>query len=109
MRASAILATLIVVTACGPRPVVVRTAPAAPPATTVVVANTLNVPLNVYVVSGSRQLFIGQAASNSTTTMPVQGFAIGSTVTIRAVLADGTRQYDKSNFVLNNRSEWSVP
>lgn len=106
-RISAFL--VVVVAACGPRPVSVTTAPSVVPAVSVEVTNTLNVPVNIYLVVAPKQVFLGQVASNSTVTLPVAGYAPGATVTLRAVLADGTRQFDKSDFVLSTKAGWRVP
>lgn len=96
-------------TGCAPRQVEVRTAPAPMAQVAVQVANSLAQAVNVYVTSGGSDTFLRQVNANSTVTVPVQGFATGTTVTLKAVTVDGTRTFTRSNVVLNGTSQFPLP
>ena len=71
--------------------------------------NNLNQPVNVYVVSGGTELFLGQVAANSSQHLQARGIASGSSVTLRARSADGTRTFSRDNVVLAGMFAWQVP
>jgi hypothetical protein len=102
-------ATLALATACGPRQVQVRTAPAQQTQVSLSVNNSLAQGVNVYVSLNGQETFLRQVAANSTVAIPVQGFAPGSTVSLRATTIDGTRTYSRSNVVLNGTVNWALP
>jgi hypothetical protein len=95
-------------TACGPRQVEVRTAPARTE-TNVRVTNSLGQAVNVYVLSGDNEIFLRQVAANSEARLPVPGVAAGSTVRLRAVTIDGSRTYTSDPVVLQGTYPWRVP
>lgn len=95
--------------ACGPRQVEVRTAPTQATQVSIQVQNTLNQAVNVYVNSGGTDTFIRQVAANSTVTVPVQGFAPGSTVTLKAVTVDGVHTYTRNNVALTGTYTFPLP
>lgn len=102
-------AAFALVTACSPRQVQVRTAPTQQTQVSLQVNNGLAQGVNVYVVLNGQETFLRQVAANSTVTIPVQGFAPGSTVSLRATTIDGTRTYTRSNLVLNGTVAWALP
>ena len=71
--------------------------------------NNLNQPVNVYVVSGGTDLFLGQVAANSSEHLQARGIASGASVTLRARTADGTRTFTRENVVLAGMFAWQVP
>ena len=100
---------VVVAPACGSRKVEVRTAPAAAPQVAVQVNNNLAQAVNVYVTMNGTDTFLRQVAANSNATIPVQGFATGSTVSLKAVTVDGVHNYSRSNVVLNGTYVFPLP
>lgn len=109
MRALMLSLSLVVAAACSGRQVEVRTGPE--PATDIAlhVTNNLSQAVNVYVVSGTSDIFLKQVAANTVEHIPVSGVAAGSTVNLRAVTVDGTRTYTKNNVTLNAMYDWRLP
>lgn len=95
-------------TACS-RKVEVQTAPSTAASVQLKVTNTASQAVSVYVQGGGSELFIKQVAANSTELLTVPGIAAGSTVRLRAMLADGSRSYTRDGVVLNGTFEWRVP
>src|ERR1051325_3606228 len=97
--------------ACRARTVDVRTAPPTQQQTQIAVQvnNTLTQGVNVYVTLGGTDTFLRQVAANSSATIPVQGFAPGSTVSLKAVTIDGVRTFSRSNVVLNGTYVFPLP
>jgi len=95
--------------ACGPRQVEVRTAPTQATQVSLQVNNTLDQAVNVYVSSGGTDTFLRQVAAKSNVTIPVQGFASGSTVTLKAVTVDGVHTYTRNNVVLSGTFAFPLP
>jgi len=110
-RVASLLGAVVAVgtAACGPRQVEVRTAPTQATQVSVQVQNTLSQAVNVYVSSGGTDTFLRQVAGNSTVTVPVQGYAPGSTVTLKAVTVDGVHTYTRDNVVLNGTYTFPLP
>jgi hypothetical protein len=104
-----LFAIAIGVSACGPRQVEVRTAPTEQSATSVQVNNTLAKAVNVYVTLSGTDTFLRQVAANSSATIPVQGFAPGSSVTLKAVTVDGVSTYSKPNVTLSGTYVFPLP
>jgi hypothetical protein len=71
--------------------------------------NNLGQPVNVYVTSGGADILVGQVAANSTRTLTVTGVASGTTVSLKATAADGTRTYTRDDVILTGSLNWSVP
>jgi hypothetical protein len=115
MRIAVLAAVLVLATACGPRRVQVGTSPTpttttpTTPAIAVQVTNNLQQAVNVYVVSGGNDTFLRQVKGNSSETVPIQGFASGMAVTIKAVTIDGVQTYSRPNVVLNGTYAFAVP
>jgi hypothetical protein len=111
-RIVALVVGLAVLPACRARTVEVRTAPPTTQQTqqvAVQVTNGLTQGVNVYVTLGGTDTFLRQVAANSSATIPVQGFAPGSTVSLKAVTVDGTRTYNRQNVVLNGTYVFPLP
>ena len=109
LRVAAFVAVLACAGACGPRQVDVRTAPAQQSALSVEVKNGVAQAVNVYINVGGTDTFLRQVAANSSATIPVQGFAAGSTVGLKAVTVDGQKTYSRSNVVLNGTYVFPLP
>ncbi|HMA25480.1 MAG: hypothetical protein ACM37U_00210 [Gemmatimonas sp.] len=101
--------SLAVVTACSPRQVEVRTAPTTQAQVSVTVNNTLAQGVNVYVRSGGTDTFLKQVGANSSVTIPVQGVASGTTVTLKAVTLDGVHTYSRDNVTLTGTYVFPLP
>ena len=106
---AALLGAAIGLTACGPRQVDVRTAPSEVAQVSVEVRNTLNQGVNVYVVQNGTKTFLRQVGSNSTVTVPVQGFAAGTTVRLEATTIDGVRTFSRDNVTLSGNYVFPLP
>ena len=65
--------------------------------------------MNVYVSLSGTDTFLRQVAANSSATFPVQGFAAGSSVTLKAVTVDGARTYQRQNVVLTGTYVFPLP
>ena len=110
MRTFLASAALVLSTiACGSRAVSVETAPNTSARVSLTVNNKLSQPVNVYVVSGSSEIFVKQVASNSTEELSVAGVASGATVQLKARTVDGSKTYTKDSFVLRDQNSWDVP
>lgn len=108
-RSLALLFAAAVTTACGPRQVEVRTAPAQQSQVSVQVNNTLSQAVNVYVTQSGTDTFLRQVGANANVTIPVQGFAPGTSVTLKAVTVDGGKTYTRANVVLNGTYMFPLP
>jgi hypothetical protein len=104
-----IAALVVAASACGPRQVEVRTAPSQPSQVSLRVNNTLTQAVNVYVRVGTVDTFVGQVPAGSRQTIPVQGFASGSTVMLRATTVDGSKTYSKDNVMLSGTFDFQLP
>jgi hypothetical protein len=109
MKAFLAVALVAVMAGCGGRPVEVQTGPQPASDAAVHVTNNLTQAINVYVVSGGNDIFVGQAAANSTQHLTVTGVASGSTVSLKATTADGTKTYTKENVNLSSMTPYTVP
>jgi hypothetical protein len=99
----------IALAACSPRQVDVRTAPTQATAVSLQVNNTLSQPVNVYVTVSGSDTFLRQVNGNSSATIPVQGVASGTTVSLKAVTVDGAKTYSRSNVILNGTFVFALP
>jgi len=104
-----LVASTVVASACGPRQVEVRTAPTQASAVNVQVNNNLNQAVNVYITLNGTDTFLRQVNGNSSATIPVQGFAAGSTVALKAVTIDGKSTYSRPNVVLSGTYTFPLP
>jgi len=104
----ALVVLLALSTACS-RQVVVETS-ADPVATaSIKVTNTASQAVSVYVTGDGPELFLKSVAANTTEVIPVPGIAAGTTVRLRATLADGSRSYTRDGVVLTGVYDWRVP
>lgn len=109
MRAILVAAALLSAVACGPRQVEVRTAPSQRAEVALHFTNNLSKPVNVYVNTGSTDLFVRQVAASTTEHLPVPGIASGTSVTLKATTVDGAATYSKAGVVLSGTVSWRVP
>ena len=106
------LVAAVVLSACRPRQVDVRTAPPQQQQqaqVAVQVNNNLTQAVNVYVNLNGTDTFLRQVGGSSSATIPVQGFATGSSVTLKAVTVDGVRTYQRQNVVLTGTVTFPLP
>jgi hypothetical protein len=104
-----LVAGLVLLAACGPRQVEVRTAPSQTADVSLHFTNNLSQAVNVYVTQSGTDMFVRQVAANSTEHIPVPGVSDGSTVVLKATLVDGSRTYSRTNVVMTSMVNWSVP
>ena len=104
-----LLAAGAILAACSPRQVDVRTAPTQATAVSLQVNNTLSQAVNVYVSVGGTDTFLKQVGANSSATIPVQGVATGTTVTLKATTVDGAKTYTRPNVMLNGTYVFPLP
>jgi hypothetical protein len=109
MRSLVVALLLAGAVACAPRQVEVRTAPVTATQLSLRVTNNLSQAVNVYVTVGGTDTFIRQVGAKSSELAPIQGYAPGATVTLKAVTIDGTRTYTRSNVILAGSSTFVVP
>lgn len=102
---------VVLIAACGKRQVDVRTAPtsAQQAQVSVQVNNNLAQAVNVYVVASGTDTFLRQVGANASVTIPVQGFAAGTTVGLKAVTVDGARTYQRQSVVLSGTYVFPLP
>jgi len=103
------VAGLVVLAACGPRQVEVRSAPSQTAAVAIHFTNNLSQAVNVYVTQDGTDMFVRQVPANTTEHLPVPGIRDGDTVVLKATLVDGTRTYSKPNVQMTTMINWSVP
>ena len=109
MRAFLAVVALVAVAACGPRQVDVSSgASTTQSEISLTVTNNETQPIQVYVVQGGNPMFVKQVAARSTETVSVPGVAAGSSVTLRATRADGSKTYNK-DVTLSGSYNWVVP
>lgn len=103
-----LFAALLSVAACA-RTVKLETAPAAAAEVSLKVTNRATQAVTIFVTSGGTEYTLKSVAANATELIPVPGVSPGSSVKLRATLADGSRSYTKENVVLSSVYEWQVP
>lgn len=109
MRVTLTALVLLVVTACGPRQVEVRTAPTQSAEVAIHFTNNLSKAVNVYVNTGGSDQFVRQVAANTTEHLPVPGIRSGTTVTLKATPVDGSTGYQRSGVTMTEMVNWRVP
>lgn len=107
--AAPLLGAVLAVSACGPRQVEVRTAPTEAAQVSVEVRNSLTQGVNVYVVQNGTKTFLRQVGASSTVSVPVQGFAPGTTVRLEATTIDGVKTYSRDNVTLSGNYVFPLP
>ena len=109
MRALLMALALVVAAACGPRQVDVSTgSPSTTQSQSLTVTNNETQAISVYVVQGGNPMFVKEIPARSTQTVSVPGIAPGSSVTLRATRADGSKTYNK-DITLSGSYNWTVP
>jgi hypothetical protein len=111
-RVVGLVLAAVVLSACRARQVDVRTAPPQnqqAAQVSVQVNNTLTQAVNVYINLNGTDTFLRQVGGSSTATIPVQGFATGSSVTLKAVTVDGVKTYQRQNVVLTGTVNFPLP
>ena len=103
-----VLLGLVLTAACS-RKVTLETAPRVVASASIKVTNTAAQAVSVYVTAGGAELFVKSVGANSTEVLPLTGVAAGSTVKLRATLADGSKSYTRDNVALNGVFDWKVP
>lgn len=109
VRAVALAAVLCGLAACGPRQAEVRTAPAQATGVSIQVKNDIAQAVNVYITAGGADSFLGQVGAKESKTIPVQGFASGTTVKLKAVTIDGSKTYSRDKVVLSGTYVFPLP
>jgi len=97
---------------CGPRQAEVRSTPrSAQNEPTIHFTNNLSQAVNVYVRSGSSDIFLQQVNPNTTANLPARGIANGSSVELKATTIDGVHTYQppNKNVVLSGTYNWTIP
>lgn len=109
MRIIAAAALLMVATACGPRQVEVRTAPTQSAETAIHFTNNSTKTVNVFVNTGSTDVFVRQVAAKTTEHLPVAGVSRGARVTLKAKPIDGSSGYEKADVTMTDMVPWTIP
>ena len=71
--------------ACGPRQVEVRTAPTQSAEVAIHFTNNLSSAVNVYVNTGSTDMFVRQVNARAVEHLPVPGVSVGTRATLKAI------------------------
>jgi len=104
-----IAVVLLLVAACGPRQVEVRTAPTQTAEVAIEFTNNLSRAVNVYVNSGGSDLFVRQVPANTSDHLPVPGVSAGTVATLKATPVDGSQGYTKPGVTMTALVTWRVP
>ena len=104
----AAMLSMTTLAACA-RKVEVQTAPAAAVEVSLKVTNKTSQAVTVFVTAGGSEQQLKVVAANSTELIPVRGVSAGTSVKLRAALADGSRSYTRDGVVLTGVYEWQVP
>ena len=91
------------------RGVVVHAAPSAVVEVSLKVVNTAPQAVSIYVTANGIEVFLRAVAAGATEIVPVPGVATGTSVRLRAVLADGSRAFTRDGVTLSGVFEWQVP
>ncbi len=102
------LLSLTPLAACA-RKVEVQSAPSVAAEVSLKVTNKTSQAVTVFMTTGGSEQQLKVVAANSTELIPVRGVSAGSTVRLRAALADGSRSYTRDGVVLTGVYEWQVP
>lgn len=102
------IATAVV--ACGPRQVEVRTAPTQSAEVAIHFTNNLSSAVNVYVNTGSTDMFVRQVNARTAEHIPVPGVSVGTRATLKAVpVGAQSGGYQKTGVTMSEMVSWSVP
>lgn len=106
---STLAAVLLLVAACGPRQVEVRTAPTQSADVAIHFTNNTSKAVNVYVNAGQSDLFVRQVGANTTEHLPVPGVSSGQRVTLKAKPIDGSSGYERAGVTMTEMVSWRIP
>lgn len=111
MRLAHIALLAAVSTAAGAcsRQVAVTTPSTSSASVTLKITNNASQSVTVIVQSAGTDYTVGTVAANSTAMLSVAQVPSGSTVRLRATLADGSRTYTRDGVVMTSSTEWQVP
>ena len=105
-----VMCAAVLSSACGPRQVEVHSTPSTTTSeASIRFTNNLSQAVNVYVNFSGQDTFLRQVAANTSATIPIQGFAPGASVTLKAVTVDGVRTYQRPNVVLSGTVTFPLP
>ena len=107
--AAVLLFAAVAATACGARQVEVQTAPTQTADVAIRFTNNLSKAVNVYVNTGTSDLFVRQVAANTTEHLPVPGVRAGTVVTLKASPVDGSNGSSRGGVTMTEVVEWRVP
>ena len=111
MRTIAMMLGIVTaVAACGPRQVEVRTAPTQSAEVSIHFTNNLASAVNVYVNTGSTDMFVRQVNAKTVEHMPVPGVSIGTRATLKAIpVGAQTGGYQRAGVTMTEMVSWAVP
>lgn len=109
VRLPFLLGVAVLLAACSPRQVEVRSAPSSQAEVSIHLTNNLTQAVNVYVAGGGSPVFVRQVPANTTEHLPVRGLAAGTRVTLRATTVNGALTYERKDVVLNGMFAWALP
>lgn len=110
MRMILLFLGVVLAGACSRKVVVTTPTAPATAAPTLKVTNTASQTVTVYYTGpGGNEVPVGQVAANTTQVLTISGVAVGTTVKLRAALADGSRSYSREGVQLTSVFEWRVP
>ena len=105
-----ILGIATTVTACGPRQVEVRTAPTQSAEVSIHFTNNLASAVNVYVNTGSTDMFVRQVAGRTVEHVAVPGVSVGTRATLKAIpVGAQSGGYQRAGVTMTGTVSWSVP
>ena len=108
MRHLLMAAALLAAVGCGPRQVLVTTGAQPASEVSLRITNNLSQAVNVYIRSGTSDIFVKQISANTVEWVPIEGFRPGTTVTLVARPVSGSPTYSQT-VVLEQSVEWRVP
>lgn len=98
------------VTACGPRQVEVRTAPTQSAEVSIHFTNNLASAVNVYVNTGSTDMFVRQVNAKAVEHIAVPGVSVGTKATLKAIpVGSQSGGYQRAGVTMTEMVSWSVP
>ena len=98
------------VAACGPRQVEVQTAPTQSAEVAIHFTNNLSTAVNVYVNTGSSDMFVRQVTAKAVEHVPVPGVSVGTRATLKAIpVGQQTGGYSRTGVTMTETVTWSVP
>jgi hypothetical protein len=110
LRAIAAILTLGTATAaCGPRQVEVQTAPTQSAEVAIHFSNNLSQAVNLYVNTGTSDLFVRQVAAKTVEHVPVPGVSVGARATLKAKPVNGAAGYERAGVTMTEMVSWTVP